>query len=64
MPETRYAEVYKDGKLLNKEPYQVSDEQLAREEAEQVIGELSAKADSEVTTLEVARFSKALAKLK
>ena len=64
MPETRYAEVYKDGKLLNKESYQVSDEQLDREEAEQVIGELSAKADSEVTTLEVARFLKALAKLR
>ena len=64
MPETRFMEVYKNGKLLEKEPYQVSDEQLDREEAEQVIGELSAKADSEVTTLEVARFLKALAKLR
>jgi len=64
MPETRYVEVYKDGKLVDQEPYQVSDEQLDREEAEQVIHELSAKADNEMTTLEMAKFLKALAKLR
>ncbi|MCK4698042.1 MAG: hypothetical protein KAT53_07050 [Dehalococcoidia bacterium] len=31
MPETRYIEVYRDGKLINKEPYEVSDEELERE---------------------------------
>lgn len=34
MPETRYNEIYKDGVLITKEPYEVSDEELA-EEAEQ-----------------------------
>lgn len=63
MPETRYVEVYKDGKLVDQEPYEVTDEQLDREEAEQVIHELSAKADNELTTLETAKFLKALAKL-
>lgn len=35
MPETRYAQIFKDGKLIRTEPYTVSDEQLA-EEADQV----------------------------
>ena len=29
--ETRYIEVYKDGKLIKQEPYEVSDEQLEQE---------------------------------
>jgi len=29
--ETRYIEVYKDGKLTKQEPYEVSDEQLEQE---------------------------------
>ena len=64
MPETRYVEVYKNGVLDHKEPYQVSDEQLEREGAEQVIGELSAKADNQMTMLEMAKFLKALARLR
>jgi len=31
MPETRYIETYKDGKLTKTTPYEVSDEELARE---------------------------------
>ena len=64
MPETRYVEVYKDGKLVDKEPYEVSDVELERESAEQVIHELSAKADNEMTMLEMAKFLKALARLR
>lgn len=47
MPETRYTEVYEQGtgKLLRKEPYEVSDEQLAEEneakEIEQIMNSLS-----------------------
>lgn len=29
--ETRYIEVYKDGKMIKQEPYEVSDEQLEQE---------------------------------
>ena len=29
--ETRYVEVYKDGKLINQEPYQVSDAEMEEE---------------------------------
>ena len=64
MFETRYVEVYKNGVLDHKEPYQVSDEQLAQEGAEQVVGELSAKADDQMTMPEMARFLKALARLR
>lgn len=31
MPEIRYREVYKDGKVIAREPYEVSDEELLRE---------------------------------
>lgn len=31
MPETRYTKVYKDGVLIDEEPYEVSDEELAQE---------------------------------
>jgi len=64
MPETRYVETYQDGKLVGREPYEVSDDELERESAEQVIRELSARADNEVTMLEIARFVKALARIK
>jgi len=64
MPEIRYTKVYRDGKLVGREPYEVSDDELERESAEQVIRELSARADNEVTMLEIARFVKALARIK
>ena len=38
--ETRYTEVYKGGKLVNKEPYEVSDEQLEQEARQAKIKEL------------------------
>jgi len=38
--ETRYIEVYKDGKLIKQEPYEVSDEQLEREARQAKIKEL------------------------
>lgn len=62
MPEIRYAQIFKDGQLIDSQPYEVSDEELALENAEQVIKRLSAKADNEMTTLEMAQFLKALAR--
>lgn len=62
MPEIRYAQIFKDGQLIDSQPYEVSDEELALENAEQVISQLSAKADDEMTTLEMAQFLKALAR--
>ena len=48
MPETRYIEEYKDGVVINKIPYTVSDEQLADEtetnalaKADQLIGAIN-----------------------
>lgn len=78
MPETRYIETvtYPNGLTAEekehtnpkakktREPYEVSDAELERESAEQVIGELSAKADQDITNSEMARFLKALAKLR
>ena len=43
MPETRFIEEYKDGKLVRKVPYQVSDDELEEEAREQKIAELVAK---------------------
>ncbi|MEE8420171.1 MAG: hypothetical protein V3R92_01785 [Dehalococcoidales bacterium] len=62
MPEIRYAQIFKDGQLIDSQPYEVSDEELALENAEQVISQLSAKGDDEMTTLEMAQFLKALAR--
>ncbi len=38
--ETRYIEVYKDGKLIKQEPYEVSDEQLEQEARQAKIKDL------------------------
>ena len=38
--ETRYTEVYKGGKLIKQEPYEVSDEQLEQEARQAKIKEL------------------------
>ena len=62
MPVIRYAQIFKDGQLIDSQPYEVSDEELALENAEQAIKRLSAKADNEMTTLEMAQFLKALAR--
>ena len=49
--EIRYIEEYKDSKLINKIPYEVSDEQLAEEQKAKRLQELKAKADT-LTTIE------------
>jgi len=43
MPETRYTEEYKDGKLIAKVPYQVTDDELEEEAREEKVKELVAK---------------------
>lgn len=55
MPETRYIEEYENGKLVNKIPYEVSDEELenereqkAMERAEELIDGISNLAEAKV----------------
>jgi len=43
MPEIRYTEIYKNGFLITREPYEVSDEELAQEAQEARIVKLVAK---------------------
>ena len=67
MPETRYIEeyTYPDGLTpAEKIPYEVSDEQLAQEEAEKTIAELSALADDDLKVPQIGKFLKALARLR
>ncbi len=64
MPEIRYAQVYRDGKLMTEEPCEVSGDDLVRESAERLVEQLSARADDDLTTLELAQFLKALARLR
>ena len=64
MPETRYVEEYKDGRVINKIPYEVSDEELKREQAEKDLAELLSLADDQVTVPKIGKFLKALARLR
>lgn len=65
MPETRYIEEYDNqGNIINRIPYEVSDEEVEREKAEETISELSALADDDLKTPQVGRFLKALARLR
>ena len=66
MPTTRYVEEYEQGtgKIINKIPYEVSDEELEREDAEKIIAELSALGDGDLKAPQVGQFLKALAKLR
>ena len=69
MPETRYqtVETYdKNGKVIETEqiPYQVSDEEIEKEEAEKTIAQLSALTDAELTTAKLKQLIKALVKLR
>jgi len=68
MPETRYQtiETYQDGELIATEKisYEVSDEELEREEAENTIAQLSALTDTELTTAKLKQMVKALARLR
>lgn len=65
MPETRYIEEYDNqGNIINKIPYEVSDEELEREAAEEAISELSALADEDLKPPQIGKFLKALARLR
>ena len=68
MPETRYQtiETYQDSELIATEniPYEVSDEELEREEAENTIAQLSTLTDAELTTAKLKQLVKALARLR
>jgi len=65
MPEIRYIEEYDNqGNIINKIPYEVSDEELERETAEEVISELSTLTDEDLKPPQVGRFLKALARLR
>ena len=48
MPETRYVETYQDGVLIDKEPYEVSDEQLQDEADTARLKEICAMAHSAI----------------
>lgn len=63
MPETRYIEEYNNqGNIINNIPYEVSDEELAREQAEEDLAELFSMADDQVTVPKIGTFLKALAR--
>lgn len=63
MPETRYIEEYDNqGNVINKIPYEVSDEELLREGAEKEVASLSALPDTELTTAKLKKLVKALAR--
>ena len=60
MPETRYTEIYKNGKLVDKEPYQVSDEQLADEAEAREIQQIKDTLEQTWTTAQAAAILKKL----
>lgn len=63
MPETRYIEEYgNQGNVINRIPYEVSDEELLREGVEKEVAELSALPDAELTTAKLKKLVKALAR--
>lgn len=76
MPEVRYEEGYTYPKDMPAEdkvaknakikriPYEVSDEELAMEAAEKTIEELGNKKEADLTTTDVKKLAKALAKLR
>ena len=65
MPEIRYIETYDNqGKVIDRAPYEVSDEEVEREQAEETISELSALADEDLKPPQVGRFLKALARIR
>ena len=65
MPETRYIEEYDNqGNIINQIPYEVSDEELEREQAEEDIAELFFLADNQVTVPKIGKFLKALVRLR
>jgi len=65
MPETRYIEDYDSkGNIINKIPYEVSDEEVEKEQAEKDLAGLFSLADDQITVPKIAKFLKALARLR
>jgi len=65
MPETRYIEEYgNNGKVINKISYQVSDQELEKEQAEKNLEELLSLTDDQITVPKIGKFLKALARLR
>ena len=65
MPKIRYIEEFDNqGNIINTIPYEVSDEELEREEMENPIDQLSALSDTELTTAKLKQLVKALASLR
>jgi len=60
MPEIRYSEQYQDGKLVDKIPYEVSDEQLAEEKEQEVFAKADALIDSIASLADAKAFIKRL----
>ena len=58
--ETRYIEVYQDGELIAKEPYEVSDEQLQDEQEQRDIAAIKDKLEQPWTASEAQAILKKL----
>lgn len=62
MPQTRYIETYdRQGNLLERTAYSISQEETDKELAEKIITEISTLKDEELTMPKIARFLRALA---
>lgn len=62
MTETRYIETYdRQGNLLERTTYSISQEETDKELAEKIINEINSIKDEELTIPKVARFLRALA---
>ena len=64
MPQTRYIKEFSNGVLTAEIPYEVSDEEVAGEEAERKVIEISALPDAELTTAKLKQLVKALVRLR
>ena len=62
MPETRYTEEYQNGKLVNRIPYEVSDEELQEEADEARLKEILGMAHSAIAVPILAEGFKLLCK--
>ncbi|MBA7711916.1 hypothetical protein ES703_120883 [subsurface metagenome] len=62
MPETRYIEEYRDSELVNRVPYEVSDEELQREADDARLKEILGMAHSAIAIPALAEGFKLLCK--
>jgi len=62
MTETRYVDVFKDGKLIKQEPYEVSDAELAEEAEAGEIEQIKDTLDSITTAAQAITVLKKLVK--